>query len=149
MTKLVLLGPLSLLAATFPVACIAKIPPAPNAPFLTPLPKEDTSFGAGCYAYDKKRRTFFAEEIGDDPPRIRVRGVRVIFPPTESIDADGQVSYRVGAWNERVLQKGVTTVRFRVLSEKTVGWDNQSEIIMTVTHDGKTDRRRLRMSCGS
>ncbi len=138
---------LALVGALVSVANSSTAVAAPGQPFLTPLIKEDTSFGAGCYAYDSKKRYYFAEDGFTEPARIRVRGTRVTFPIVEEIDPNGQMSSHIGAWKGRVLRKGNTTVLFRVLSEKAD--EDVQEIVMTVTHNGKTERRRLRMWCGS
>lgn len=139
---------LALASVFVSVASAATAKPSPGQLFLSPLTDEDTSFGAGCYASDKKNRFYFAEDGAFEPARIRVRGKRITFPIVQDVvDPSGQKGSRIGAWTGRALRKGNTTVLFRVLSEKAA--EDMQEIVMTVTHNGKTERRRLRMWCGS
>ena len=129
--------------------------PAPTSALLTPLTRTDTDVGAGCYAYDSRKRYFFVQEFGDRPPMIRVRGKKITFSVDPVVDADDVEQKPVGAWTGRVLRNGNTTVSFRVVSERSVETSpetdslRETDLIMTVVHDGVTDRRRLRMSCGS
>ncbi len=148
MKKLYLRCMLALVGASVMVASPATAKQSPGHLFLTPLTKEDTGFGAGCYASDKKDRFYFAEDGAFEPARIRVRGKRITFPIVQDVvDPSGQKASRIGAWTGRALRKGNTTVLFRVLSENAA--ERMQEIVMTVTHNGTTERRRLTMWCGS
>lgn len=148
MSEHAVLGTLALTGGIVLAACAATARAAPDRPILTPLTKGDTSFGAGCYARDALSRPFFAEDGDQVTPTIRVRGVRVTLPMAEEVGRDGQVATRIGAWDGRTIRQGRTTVRFRV-PPGAAGMEGGTDFVMTVDHEGRTEHRRLRMSCGS